>query len=269
LGANPGRWVPNTTQPVPNGNVFVAGGDGGLGFSLNPPTGNGGAGGSPGGTAGQTGSDGVDGVDGIFIGEADRDDTVGPRKRRAPALASRPAAYKAVSFVQPAASADGTLAASCSAIVSAPDKALVARAGDARVMVDKGAAALVVKKSGSATVFCLHGNVRLFVKEQTIRLRAGEVAVTTGDGVAFNEAYGLTEVPIRLCTQHSLDGERQAFIGEYSLPAAMSKIECLRRLQCSNQANQRALYAAMLKNAAVLHMVTAARGPYKMITSGN
>ncbi len=50
---------------------------------------------------------------------------------------------------------------------------------------------------------------------------------------------------------------------QFSISSAMDHLQTLKRLGQSSDSRDRAIYGKILKNAAILHMVTARRGPYK------
>ena len=56
---------------------------------------------------------------------------------------------------------------------------------------------------------------------------------------------------------------QRAFICQFSMASAMESLKILGQLAWSREPRDRALHGKIMKNAAILYMVTARKGPYK------
>jgi hypothetical protein len=106
----------------------------------------------------------------------------------------------------------------------------------------------------------------VLVGEQEFKLRSGEHVIISDDASAnFKQANPVPRIAVRGQVEHKLANGMCALVSEFSLPSAMTEINTLSSLPQSSSAHQRALYEKMLKNAAVLQMVTGRKGPYKAV----
>ncbi len=154
-------------------------------------------------------------------------------------------------------------------VLLAPDKEdITATAGVASVHIARAAVAFVVNNGRDVSVLSLHdgatGDVLVKVGGQEIELRAGEQLVTTGSSVlGFGDVNPIPSLACRDLKEHNLTGGQRAFIAEFSLASALENLNTLKQLAQSPEARSRALHGQILKNAAILHMLTARKGPYK------
>jgi hypothetical protein len=154
------------------------------------------------------------------------------------------------------------------ALLSSERKDIVAEVGSATVRIARGSVAFVVHNGGNVSVLTLHeratGDVTVTVGGQQIALRAGEQVVVTGSaGLGFADVNPLSVVTCREIVEHALANGERAFTCQFSLPSALSNLKCLQQLAHSNKSHDRSLHDKVLKNAAILHMVTARKGPYR------
>jgi hypothetical protein len=154
-------------------------------------------------------------------------------------------------------------------LLVAPDQEdITACAGGLKARVCRGAAAIIVKNGRNVAILSLQerttGDVTVDVCGQAVELRAGEQIVFTESPTSdFADVNPLPAVACRDVREHMLRSGQRAFISEFSLLSAMNNLNVLRHLETSHGAQDRALFKAILKNAAIVQMVTAARGPYK------
>jgi hypothetical protein len=108
------------------------------------------------------------------------------------------------------------------------------------------------------------GDVSVLVGAHEFKLHAGEQLIVTDDaGAGLKQANPVPGVAIRYHGDEVVTAGVHAFVCEFSLPSAIAKLNTLSALSHSADSQDRALYARMLKNAAVLQVVTAGKGPYK------
>ena len=99
---------------------------------------------------------------------------------------------------------------------------------------------------------------------QAIELRAGEQLVIAGSTApSFADVNPLSGIACRELKEFSLATGDRAFICQFSLASALENLSALKQLARSSQSRDRDIHAKILKNAAILHMVTARKGPYK------
>ena len=251
------------------------------------PGGNGGSDGTGTGTSGKDGIDGRDGIDGkpghIITDASTGDDDQAPAWKRSKSRGARVGRlaradrngpsqedpYRPVSFVQPALMlTDRSLQANNVLLV--PDrKDITATAEGATVCIARGAAAFLVSNGRDISVHCLHeratGDVRVVVGSQEIALRAGEQALITGSSAL--EFADLNPTPAIACrkVKERYLGAVRALICEFSIASAMDHLTPLKGMAHSPRSHDRAVYAKVLKNAAILNMLTARKGPYKTL----
>src|SRR5262249_35824475 len=87
--------------------------------------------------------------------------------------------------------------------------------------------------------------------------------VTDAAGLSFGDVNPISIVACREVVEHALSNGTRAFICQFSVPSALSNLKCLQQLAHSHQSRDRALHSKIVKNAAILHMVTARKGPYR------
>jgi hypothetical protein len=155
-------------------------------------------------------------------------------------------------------------------VMIAPEKeAATVTAGSASIHIARGACAFVANSGRDVAVFCLHdnatGDVTVTCGEHTIMLHAGQqVTITSSESLSFAHINPLPELAHRQITEHRLANGQRAFTSHFSLMSTLSKLQCLRTLNTAAAGRDRALHARILKNAAILQMVTGSRGPYKV-----
>ncbi len=181
---------------------------------------------------------------------------------------SVPSPYKPVGFVQPLVMlTDKGLP--MHNVLLAPDREdISASAGAATVRIARGAVAFIVNTGREVSVLSLHerttGDVKARVCGQEIDLRAGEqLVITSSPTVGFADANPIAGIACRHVREHMLTNGQRAFICQFSIASAVDKLNSLKQLQRSTEANDRAIYSKILKNAAILHMVTVRKGPYR------
>ncbi len=154
-------------------------------------------------------------------------------------------------------------------LLLAPERqGVTAKAGGATVRIAGGAVCVVVNNEGDVSVLCLHerttGDVIVRIGGQDIELRAGEQVIVTGSrALNFADVNPIPGVACRDIKEHTLAGGQRAFLCQFSIASAMENLRTIRQLSRSQESRDRAIHAKILKNAAILHMVTARKGPYK------
>lgn len=183
--------------------------------------------------------------------------------------ASTTAAYRPVSFLQPfLALTDKALPAN-NLLLAPQNEDITVRAGAAIVRIAKQAIAFVVNNGRDIAVLSLHeratGDVAVNVGGQGIELRAGDQLVITDDPVlSFGDINPVPAVACRDVREHRLASGQRAFLCQFSIASSMDSVAVLRDLAHSANLRDRAIYNKVIKNAAILHVLTARKGPYKL-----
>lgn len=177
---------------------------------------------------------------------------------------------KPVAFVQEVLKLDERDLPASNVLLAPTEQDATAKAGMARIHVSKGSAAFVVNNGHQVCVMALHdskgGDVSVLVGTQYFNLCAGEEAILTDESRAsFKQANPVPEVAVRQPGRHELANGATAFICDFALPSAMTRITTISDLAHSVAGHDRALYGKMLKDAAVLELVTMQKGPYKAV----
>jgi hypothetical protein len=154
------------------------------------------------------------------------------------------------------------------ALLAANDRDITAHSGSVKIHVAKGAAAFIVNRGTNLCVLALHDDgardITVTVAGKDIQLRTGQqLVVSAEDNSNFKDALLMPEVATRYEGQHVAANGLHLFVSDFSLPSAMRHITTLSALTRSDVAQERALYKKMLKNAAILQMVTGRKGVYK------
>jgi hypothetical protein len=263
-GGNAGAGGAGATITVPNtytGTAQFAGGtqggagDGGFGTI----------------TPGAPGSPAKDGANGkiVLTADASEDDSTWPRRKKRNQdddsetsdivpVAFVPSVFKLTEatmqsenlFIMPAA-------ANCNATV-----------GDAKIAIAKGAAAFIIASGNDLGVLSFHEqgkeDVVVNVGGKTFNLRAGEQIWITHSSKTWGSINPMPEVGVRSQAEFAA-ADTRVLVSEFSIPSAMGKLQTLKNLSGSNEAHERAMYQKILKNAVVLQMLTARKGPYKLL----
>jgi hypothetical protein len=227
-----------------------------------------------GGSGGTQGPDGQIGDPGGSIlstwKQGDEEDEAGDESEEE-REARKAGKYKAVAFIDHVLSfADRKVSAHNTLLAPKKDN-FIAQAGAARIRVAKGAVAFVVNNGREVEVLSLHdntsGDVKVLVDGQEIALRAGEqLVLTNSESTSLSDA-NLSNLAIRRTNKHLLGNGQVAFVSEFSIPAALQQLQAVSRLNKSNVAHDRATYAKILKNAAILQTVGAQKGSYRRVVS--
>ncbi len=271
-GGNGGNGGSISFSPNTGATASAMRGVGGLGST-------GGPGGSPGGQIGPPGDKaGKPGKPGKITGlvdassELENDGTAAWKrsKRRVSALRTAVGSdsYRPVNFAQPVLMFSGRELRMQNLLLAPDRKDVTAEAGPARLHIGRGAVAFVVNNGRDVSVLCLHdnatGDVTVKVGNQDIELRAGEhLVVTESTTLSFADVNPLQAISCRELREHALGGGQRAFFSQFSLVSALYNLKCLRQLAQSSDHHERAVHSKIVKNAAILHMVTAGKGSYK------
>jgi hypothetical protein len=189
------------------------------------------------------------------LAETDQSDSVNP--------------LQPVAFVQSGLMLAGKHLSLTNVLLAPKNHDASALAGNVKVRVSKGSAAFIVNSGHEVCVMSLHdgrtGDVSILTGSQRINLRAGEEVIISDDSTSdFHQANPVPAVAVRKQSEQQLADGSKLFTSEFSLLSAMSKLDTLQSLKHSAKANDRILYGKMMKNATVLQLVTAPRGPYKV-----
>ena len=175
--------------------------------------------------------------------------------------------FKAIAFVQSVLAIDDRQLPARNAFFAPDDHNVVVHSGGADIHIAKGAAAFVVNRSSDIAVMALHEsgkNIRINIIGNEYTLHAGEMLVISksqdGDLSSLNPVDGLA---VRNVNEHKISNGSRAFVCDFSIISAMSRLGTLRSLKNSADNADRVAFNNMLKNAAALHQVTAYRGPYR------
>jgi hypothetical protein len=107
------------------------------------------------------------------------------------------------------------------------------------------------------------GDVNVRVGKEIFKLRAGEeLVVSDNSEINGKDANPVPGVGVRSLNERKLANGGKAFVWDFSLPSAITRINTLSQLARSAQGADRALYQKMLKNAVALQVLTAKKGPY-------
>lgn len=134
--------------------------------------------------------------------------------------------------------------------------------------VAQGAIAFLMETGHDVAVYALHepfkGSISFTSGSHRIDLTTGQQAVFTRNHAAeFGSVNPGAFIPARNMESHVLDNGVKAFVGEFSMPAALAIIQPLREMRASSDATMRKTAWAVEKNAAILSLIGTRNGPYK------
>jgi hypothetical protein len=151
-------------------------------------------------------------------------------------------------------------------LLSNDKRDIVAGAGIARVYVARGATAFVVNNGRDVAVLALHengsGDVHVIVAGQQINLCTGQQVIITS-AACLVDVDPMAGVAVRNQREYKLADGTRILRCEFSLASAISNLHTLKRLSNSPHRYDRVLFGKLCKNAAVMQVIAADKGPYK------
>ncbi|HEY9870401.1 MAG TPA: hypothetical protein V6D08_14650 [Candidatus Obscuribacterales bacterium] len=88
--------------------------------------------------------------------------------------------------------------------------------------------------------------------------------ITDDQILGFADINPMPAVACRDVREHRLAGGQRAFLCQLSIASSMDNVRVFQELAHSQDPRNRAIYGKVLKNAAILHVLTARKGPYKL-----
>lgn len=172
-----------------------------------------------------------------------------------------------VAFVQSTLQFTDRAVAAANVLMMSAKRDLRAKVGESRVFVAKGAAAFVVNNGRDICVPALHdtkfGDVSVLVGWQEIALRAGEQAlITSSETFTWSEVIPLPGIAVRGEREHATMNGARVLTSEYSIPSAISSLPAIGAMKESSKLFERAMFARLMKNAAVMQTMSAYKGAY-------
>ena len=160
---------------------------------------------------------------------------------------------------------------SISLIAPTSEHAFVRR-GALRIKVERNNSALIASNDRCTTVMSLDdghtGSVAIMIAGKIIPLHAGEQATFSScDSENTTGNCALSSIAVRGAKEYALGTSGKVLVEDFSIPMALHRIQSLRNLKHSSNRLERRQFHKILKNAAALHQVTAARGPYKTMAA--
>lgn len=176
-----------------------------------------------------------------------------------------------VAFVQPVLKINDSDLPFQNILLGSESEDTGAKIGSSRIFVAKGAAAFVVASRDEIAILGLHecssGDIALLVDGQEIFIRSGEQAiVTTNSNGSWKDISPIKSLAIRSTSEHKTKNGSRILISEFSIASAYFSLPVFKNLASSSIAEDRRLHGKIAKNAAVLQVLTAIKGPYKPIS---
>lgn len=131
-----------------------------------------------------------------------------------------------------------------------------------------GSIVFVTVEGGSAAIYNLHdphgGSVAIVVDGMKITLAPGEQLVLTRDKVgSFEKINPGKQIAYRREVLHEFPSGLRVFVSDFSITSALTSITPLKQMLFSSPHHH--IAHKVLKNAAIMTLLTAAKGPYKAV----
>ncbi len=167
---------------------------------------------------------------------------------------------------------NGTIYASPnnSQVLYAPRQAVQIELAGGTLSMAAGSVVFFTSTGNDVAIYNLHdphgGSVALVVDGMKITLAPGEQLVLTRDKVgSFEKINPGKQIAYRHEVLHELPNGLRAFVSDFSITSALTSITPLKQM-LSNSAHHHIAHK-ILKNAAIMTVLTAAKGPYKAVAT--
>jgi len=139
---------------------------------------------------------------------------------------------------------------------------------DGTVLVDIGSWVLIMETGNDMAVYDLQdtykGAVRVIAGKKEIVLTPGkQVVLTRKPDAKFDEVNPGSRIAYRNVRSEDVGDGVRAFAAEFSIPSAMTRVEPLRQMLISKKSKDSQVARKILRNAALISMMTGPAGPYK------
>ena len=140
----------------------------------------------------------------------------------------------------------------------------------ASVSLKQGDVVLISVQAGVLAIYDLHdkslGDVKVKIGNSTVRLSPGTAFYLTQDKSASINRLNVEGFPLRGVVRaqfNGADAELSAYTAEFSMPAALSKIDVFSKAFSSRLAGDRKMVRSLCKAAAALSVLNRNQGAFK------